>query len=391
MSEDPQQLPGEPEASGSQETPASEPQAPESQPTPAEPAALQPSEQVQYPPVPEVYIQPAPAAPAAQPQYPPTPEAYALQQPVLQNPYTQQPPVLQNPYAVPNGPATPGMPYGAPQADNTVPPFGYGAPGFPPQPPYGYGYEQVPQAQPLPLGQAIRELPGQYKKVLLKPGARTFAEEQGKAEWGIIWTQVLFLTLFQVLVSIALVIFGGQSSSTAVLAPGLPSNFFSTVLQFEAVILVILTPAFFFAGEWIQYLFAKMFKGQGLFKQQVYNHLLFQVPFGVISTALSVIVSPLTRQMSANMFTRSLTTAPTAPLFSPGVLLALLLLDVISLAIFVYSIVLNVYSIMAAHRLSGGKASGVVLIPFGILVFIGALAFCGLFIFAISAATANFH
>ncbi len=33
---------------------------------------------------------------------------------------------------------------------------------------------------PLPLGQAMRELPGQYFKVLTRPSVKTFAEEKGK-------------------------------------------------------------------------------------------------------------------------------------------------------------------------------------------------------------------
>jgi hypothetical protein len=32
-------------------------------------------------------------------------------------------------------------------------------------------------ATPLPLGQAIRELPSQYIKVLTRPAVQTFAEE----------------------------------------------------------------------------------------------------------------------------------------------------------------------------------------------------------------------
>ena len=39
-----------------------------------------------------------------------------------------------------------------------------------------------------------------------------------------------------------------------------------------------------------------------------------------------------------------------------------------ALGLFVYSLVLNVFSIMAAHRMSGGRASGVVLIPYGVFV-----------------------
>src|SRR5690348_14006544 len=57
----------------------------------------------------------------------------------------------------------------------------------------GSGWQNgaAPQAIPLPLREAIKQLPRQYWKVLTRPGAATFAEEMGKAEWGIIWAQLL--------------------------------------------------------------------------------------------------------------------------------------------------------------------------------------------------------
>src|SRR6266568_2788245 len=82
-----------------------------------------------------------------------------------ENPYGQQPP--QNPY-----------PYGAPQ-----PPYGA------PQGPDYNNYGAPPTANPLPLGEALQQLPNQYIKVLTKPSARTFAEEIGKASWDIVWIQ----------------------------------------------------------------------------------------------------------------------------------------------------------------------------------------------------------
>ncbi|HEV2662400.1 MAG TPA: hypothetical protein VGU68_17475, partial [Ktedonobacteraceae bacterium] len=59
---------------------------------------------------------------------------------------------------------------------------------------------------------------------------------------------------------------------------------------------------------------------------------------------------------------------------------------IIALAIFVYSIVLNVYQLMATHRLSGGKASAVVIIPYVvgfILVVLCSIAFAALFVAAL--------
>jgi hypothetical protein len=388
MSDDPTQFPDDPAASESQEIPASEPQvqpeAPQAQvtSTPAEPVAVpQPSEQVQYPPVPDTYIQPA----AAQPQYPPTPELYRQQpqqpvQPEVPSPYApQQPPATPNPYAVP---------YSAPQAGYPMSPYTtpYSGSGFPPP----FGYAPIPQAQPLPLSQAIRELPGQYKKILFKPGAATFAEEQGKAEWGIIWMQILFLTVFQAVVSFVTYFYIDQGSAAAATTAGVSASFFSTILQFEALLGVILVPGLFFIGVGIQCLFAKMFKGQGLFRQQAYNQLLYQVPLGIISSALSLIVSPLVKPLTTSMFNFSPNAATPAAFTNPGVMVALLLLDVVSLGLFVYSVILNVFAIMAAHRLSGGKATGAVLIPYGILFAVVILAVCALMVVAISAA-ASLH
>src|SRR5207253_6490573 len=96
-----------------------------------------------------------------------------------QNPYGNPP---ENPYGGPQNPygAPPENPYGAPP---------YGAPGYQPAPGY-----YTPSA-PLPLGEAIRNLPNQYLKVTTRPGPRTFAEEMGKASWDIVWVQLIFYAI----------------------------------------------------------------------------------------------------------------------------------------------------------------------------------------------------
>src|SRR5438034_7216671 len=82
--------------------------------------------------------------------------------------------------------------YGTPQQGP------YGAPppqyGTPPNQQGGYGYTP-PQQAPRPIGQAIQELPNQYIKVLTKPSAQSFAEEMGKADWGMVWIQLLIWAL----------------------------------------------------------------------------------------------------------------------------------------------------------------------------------------------------
>src|SRR5215472_16580396 len=133
-------------------------------------------------------------------------------------PYGQpQPPYSQpqkGPYSQP-----PQGPFGQPQ-----PPYGQ------PQPPYGapyqepgYGYPQ-PQTTPLPLGEAIRQLPNQYIRILTKPSAATFAEEQGKAAWDIVWVQlIIYAIAAAVLGYLAFLISPNQFSTTgsSSLTPGM--------------------------------------------------------------------------------------------------------------------------------------------------------------------------
>ncbi len=316
MSEDSNQLPGEQKI-----------------PEPRQEQVLEePGLPAQYPPASEVYIQPEEPRPT-EPQYPPSPEFYRQME-------IQSPPVVQNPYS-------------APPSSYAAPPPGYGVPTFPPAPGYGYDYPSLPQAQPLPLGQAIRELPGQYKKILFKPGARSFAEEQGKADWGIIWVQLLFLFVVAILFSLPDDLAGSSNAATNLLG---------------TLGLAVFAPLLFFAIVGIQYLLARAFKGTGSFKQQAYNQLLFQVPLGVATTIVSLPLSWLTASVTSLTTSTSVSSGAVLPL------LVALLIDLVVLVIGVYSIVLNVFSIMATHRLSGGKATAAVLIPYGALF----LAFCAI-------------
>lgn len=338
MSEDPNATPNQPEEARSSE------QA-NNQPTPAH------SEQ--YPPLPAFYEQmnvPDPyGAPATN---------YNAQ------PFTP-PPNYGAPLMPPPGYGMPPAGYGAPPL---MPPPGYVQPPFAERPRYDF----VPPAQPLPLGQALSELPQQYLKVLKKPAARTFVEEQGKAEWGIIWMQLLFVAVLAgagVLISVALqahttnTLFSSLSSlSPNNSDPGLTSTATAPLLliaSIEAPIVAVLTPFLLLAGMGIQYGLAMLFRGNGQYKQQTYNYLLFYVPVEVITIALNLLALLL------------------AILFSnPFILFFTFLPSLAALGLGIYSIVLNVFSTMATHRLSGGKATAVVLIPYGVLF---VLAFCAIF------------
>jgi hypothetical protein len=230
-----------------------------------------------------------------------------------QNPYGTPPP--QNPYASPQQ-----GPYGAP-------PPQYGTP---PNQQSGYGYAP-PQQAPRPIGQAIQELPNQYLKVLTKPSSQTFAEEMGKADWGIVWVQLIILAVVAtVLGFIHGAIFGSPFATTS----GANYSAFLALTAGSSTFSFISVPVSFFILVGIQYLLARAFQGQGSFLTQGYSTLLYQVPINIIGYLLGFI--------------------PILGGFA-------------SFALYIYGIVLNVFAIMAVHRLSGGKAAGVVLIPIAVL------------------------
>ena len=250
------------------------------------------------------------------------------------NPYGTPPP--QNPYGAAQNPYTPPTenPYAAPPY-----PYYQGGPGYGP-----------PQSAPLPLGEAIKGLPRQYIKVTTKPGVMTFAEEMGKASWNIVWIQLIALAIiyaiFGYLNTLISPTFTSTSSSTFD-----PATLRSLIAGLSLVFIIIV-PVFFFIGMGILYGLAKAFGGQGKFVTQCYTNLLFSVPIGIVSSIVGLI--------------------PIAG-------------AVIATALSIYSIVLNVFSLMAVHRLSGGKATAVVLIPVGVVLLL-ACALVILFVTLIVAA-----
>jgi hypothetical protein len=234
-----------------------------------------------------------------------------------QGPYGTPPP--QNPYATP--PPQQG-PYGAPPPQYGAPPYQQG----------GYGYAP-PQQAPRPLGQAIRELPNQYIKVVTKPSAQSFAEEMGKADWSIVWVQLLALAVIATILGL---IRGAIESAINpfVNTGGFNFNAFAALTVSGSTFSFIAVPVGFFIIVGIQYLIARAFQGQGNFLTQGYATLLYQVPINVVSYLLAFI--PILGGFAG-------------------------------FALYIYGIVLNVYAIMAVHRLSGGKATAVVLIPVAVV------------------------
>ncbi len=254
-----------------------------------------------------------------------------------QNPYDSTRSTSENPYAVPQNP------YGAPPENPYAePPYGH-TPTYPTEPGY-----VPPEMHPLPLGEAIRQLPRQYFKVLTKPGAMTFAEEMGKAAWNIVWVQLIGLGIIYTL--LGLLGFAITPTTTTTTTPTTPGTqqilamlqSISKISFYVTLGDIVLIPLFFFIVMGIIFSFAKAFGGQGKFVTQGYAYLLFDVPLGIISSLLTLL--------------------PLAGLF-------------LALGLLIYRIVLAIFSIMAVHRIGGGKASAVVLIP----IAAGLILYCGLF------------
>ncbi len=102
-------------------------------------------------------------------------------------------------------------------------------------------------------------------------------------------------------------------------------------------------PLFFFIGVGIYQLLARAFGGRGTFIAYSYSSLLYAAPIAIVTNVLNIIIALLG--------------LPSAIASSLGIGLG------------IYSIVLQVFMTMAVHRLSGGKATWVVLlVPITIVV-----------------------
>ena len=154
----------------------------------------------------------------------------------------------------------------------------------------------------------------------------------GKASWDILWVQLIgYAVVAGILGYLRTLIPGAELSYYN---PNGASYMTSGMLQVIALVAsvgtIIIIPVSFFIGQGIIYLLAKAFGGTGTFLRQGYTYLLITVPIGIISSALALI--PFLGFVAA---------------FGLGI----------------YGLVLQIFSLMPVHRLSGGKATAVVLIP----------------------------
>ena len=150
----------------------------------------------------------------------------------------------------------------------------------------GYGYDEA--SAPLPLGEAISQLPNQYVRVLTKPSAFAFASEMGKASWGILWLQLIAYAVISSVLAYLLLLMPWVAPAYTPPngAEALPSDFLQIINFLTSFGLIILIPVSFFVGQGIFYLLAKAFGGNGTFLRQGYNNLLITVPLGIVHLSL---------------------------------------------------------------------------------------------------------
>jgi len=259
------------------------------------------------------------------------------------------------------------------------PPFFTGTPGSPDGMPPHRGYDSPP-VTPHPFREALRQLPRQYIKAITRPSAATFAEEMNKASWGMLWVQLLGIALFSLLILLLLIpvyplllerflqliaLPQGATPLPPTVLKRLQSSLTNSIGSSIASV-----PTSFFIGQGIYYLLAKAFRGTGTFLAQGYTTLLFQTPLaltGTILTGLALLVSALV---------------------PPGLFIGIACIVLFGLALGIYQIVLQIFAIMAVHRLSGGKATAVVLLPYAAfavlyLIFVFAIIFLVILIFSL--------
>lgn len=214
-------------------------------------------------------------------------------------------------------------------------------------------YEMVPD-RPRPIALAIVELPVLYARALFAPVARMYEAEGKRAGWGIVWVQLVILIIVPGVLGLlrglhrsATVtgITNSQALYNAIASIAVGTSIVATLIQ------VLVVPVIFFIGVGVQYLVAKAFRGNALFVEQAYTTLLYAVPLAVVSGIISTVL-----------------------VFFVHLSLRIVIVPVITVALFIYGILLNIVAIEGVHRLTRARATTVVLLPY----IIGVLLACGL-------------
>jgi hypothetical protein len=196
--------------------------------------------------------------------------------------------------------------------------------------------------------------------VTTKPGAQSFANELPTANWSDIWIALIGLGVITALTGFITSFYSGAAfGPNSPFFNGLPDDqrraleqiVSSTASGASNLGAIIWVPIGFFIGMGILFVSAKIFGGAGSFLEQAYAFMLFYVPINGLGAVLGLI--------------------PILGGFA-GFLL------------WIYSIVLAVFAMMASQRLPGGRAVAAVLLPAAIV----ALLICGLLFIIIAAIAA---
>ena len=175
----------------------------------------------------------------------------------------------------------------------------------------------------------LSQLPQRYFNALVKPSVATYIADKGDASWSLVWIQLLAWAILDAMLGLLVNFIHPPTTGT---------TFSSLFTLATSIGLIGVVPLLFFLLMGIVYFLAKAFGGQGTFLEQCNSSLYIQAPLGIFSKLLALI--PVVGRI---------------------------LNSVLSL----YGIMLQVFVIMAVHRLSRGKAIATILIP---LVTIGLLA-----------------
>ncbi len=182
------------------------------------------------------------------------------------------------------------------------------------------------------LGETLRQLFWQYRKVLSQPGASTFVAELPKASWDSILTQLLLLSV----VDAAILFLDQLLNIRTILSQILFIQHFAlpVILGFNLIA--------FFLWASLTHFVSRGFKGVGTYKDHCYSYALILVPVSIASGLLN---------------------------FIPGIGVQLAALPGI------YSFVLQVFMLMGVQRLSGSRATVTVLLSSLILIVLVVLLF----------------
>jgi hypothetical protein len=208
---------------------------------------------------------------------------------------------------------------------------------------------------PPPVPAGFGHIFQKWINVTTKPGAESFAAELPTANWGDIWISVLLLGVVSAITGFigASIFHTGVQSYLNSLSPQQQAQLGPIMTSMRnsstgtSLGNVIFVPLFFVIWTGILFLFAKMFGGTGTFLQQSYARALYLVPLGLVVAVLGLV--PILGSLA-------------------------------SAVLGIYGIVLNVFSVSASQRLSGGKATAVVLLPLAI----GLVLLCGLFVLLVA-------